>query len=584
MAAKRQRADAQVGTARLFIETPGYMEVCIAALAFVAYMGSLTFEFVSDDRSQVLNNPEIHSWASLPGYFTHAVWSVIAPYTPASYYRPIFFVWLRANYMLFGTSSVGWHASLICLNIIVCVLMFRYVWRLLGSRSIASVATLLFVLHPVHVESVAWISGATDPLMAALMLISALAFLQWSANNGIGWYALSFVTAFLAIFTKETAVLLPILLVATALTCQLPQATRPRRTMFLGSLPFFALIGLYLGARGLALHAFAHNVKGIGVATMVESWPAVLAFYIRQLVFPVTLSPYYDLDFVTTWRTGGFWLPLLFVLPVLAVIIYLIQKASARRQLWTAALWLVLPLLPALYLRVFSQHELVHDRYLYLPSLGLCILLAVGLERAASWFSRMPSGRVIARAAYATIFILLGIATVVYQTYWVNDLVLYTRGVKIAPMNDSAVVNLGVIYIEHGQLQRGMAMFQEEIARYPGNATAVFNLGRAEYGLGDYRSAETLVGRSLVLTPDRADWWLMYAGIEVKLGKYENAEAAARRALAIDPNGKDYHVALGAVLFAKGDREGAAAEFRKELALDPRDPRALQGLAQLQSQ
>ncbi len=584
MAANRQHAHSQVKTARLFIEQPGYMEVCIAALAFVAYMGSLTFGFVTDDRSQILNNPEIHSWASLPGYFTHAVWSVIAPYTPANYYRPIFFVWLRANYMLFGTSSVGWHASAVLLHVIVCVLMFRYVWRLLGSRSIAAVATLLFVLHPVHVESVAWISGATDPLMAVLMLISALAFLQWSANKGLGWYALSLVAGFLAMFTKETALLLPILLVATALTSQLPQATRARRAIFLGSLPFVALVGLYLGAREWALHAFAHNVKGIGIATMVESWPAVMAFYIRQLIFPVTLSPYYNLDFVHTWRSGQFWLPLLFVVPVLALTVYLIQKAPARRQLWTATLWLVLPLLPVLYLRVFSQRELVHDRYLYLPSLGLCILVAVGFEKTASWFSRMPSGKVIVRASYAIIFVLLGIATVVYQTYWVNDLVLYTRGIKIAPLNDTAVVNLGVIYIEHGQLQQGMSMFEEEIARNPDNATALFNLGRAEYGLGHYQSAETLVGRAIVLAPGRADWWLMYAGIEIKVGKYEQAEAAARRALAIDPNGNDYHVALGAVLLTRGDREGAAAEFRKELELHPGDPRALQGLAQLQSQ
>jgi hypothetical protein len=176
------------------------------------YARALLFEFVYDDFGQIVYNPQIKSWTLALSYFKSHVWSQTSGI--ALYYRPVFMLWLTANYKAFGLNPLFWHLSAIGLHILCCVLVYFFVWRLTEDRWVTAVAVLLFELQPAHVETVAWVSGATDSLMAVLLLGALLCYLKHrdSGKTMDRWHWASLLLASLAVLTKETALIIPALI------------------------------------------------------------------------------------------------------------------------------------------------------------------------------------------------------------------------------------------------------------------------------------------------------------------------------------------------------------------------------------
>jgi len=581
--ASQNRAQPPLPSLSNFLDRPGYAEALVCIVAFLTYAASLGFGFVNDDRLQVVANQHIRSWAAVPGYFTHHVWAGLDAAVIPNYYRPFFYVVFRLEYALFGLHTLGWHLVNVGVHVVATWLVFCFARRLLDSRIMAFVSALLFAVHPVHVESVAWISGITDPLMTVLLLASAIAFLRWNSGDGARWYGWSLLFGALALLTKETAAVLPLIVAAAAYA-----GYRDNRMSWgriaKSTLPFVALTAVYLAVRQIVLHGFSHTASNLTVTQMVLTWPKILGFYLRQLIFPYSISPYYDMAPVSTASSLGFLLPLALLIALALAFAWALWRSKRRAVLVNILAWTLLPILPVLYVLVFDPGELVHDRYLYASTVGVCLLAALLLQRLSESLRSLWPPQRLQIVVVAILAVLLVAVTLPNEYYYANDLALFSRAVQQAPGSDVAVINLGTVLMEHGQFARGMQMYQILVNRNPDNAMAHYNLGRAEYSLGHYSLAKNLIGRAIALDPRHPEWWLMYAGTEVKLGKYPQAEASVRRALELNPTGPDFHVALGAILLAKGDREGAAAAFRKELEIHPGDPRALQGLAQLQSQ
>ena len=189
---------------------PGIALLCAAAI----YAQAAFFQFVYDDLGQIVLNPQIKSWTLAFSYFKTHVWAQSSGI--AMYYRPAFMLWLTANYKLFGLNPLYWHLAVIGLHLACCLLVYFLVWRLTQDRWVTVVAALLFGLHPAHVESVAWVSGSTDSLMAALLLGSLLCYLKHrdSGQTTDVWQWSSLLLAALSVLTKETALIIPVLIFA----------------------------------------------------------------------------------------------------------------------------------------------------------------------------------------------------------------------------------------------------------------------------------------------------------------------------------------------------------------------------------
>ncbi len=159
-------------------EAPWLPIAMILFLTFLVYSGTLWFQFVYDDRGQILANAQVHYWRFAPGYFFEGVWNFAYPRVLGNYYRPVFLLFLLINYKLFGPYPAGWHLVSVGVQVAVTFLVYRLVGRLVGDRRTALIAALIFGLTPVHIESVAWVSGVTDPLLALFLIPSFLCYLN----------------------------------------------------------------------------------------------------------------------------------------------------------------------------------------------------------------------------------------------------------------------------------------------------------------------------------------------------------------------------------------------------------------------
>jgi tetratricopeptide (TPR) repeat protein len=556
-------------------------------LTFLAYLDTLSFQFVQDDEYQILGNVYLRSWSYLPRYFTKDVWAFMHPNYPGNYYRPLFLLWLRLNYLLFGLHPWGWHLTTVLAHVGATLLVYRLARRLLGDWVTAVFAALVFGLHPVHIEGVAWISGVSEPLLALLLIPSFLCHLNVRDNprRARAWLAASLGLYGLAMLVKETALVLPLLIFASAgLGLQVPGLMRPeswRRRLgaSLGSAaPYLALTVIYLLARQVVLKGFQNPNADLPVSTIVFTWPSLLWFYLRHLVWPAGLCPFYGLEYVDHPHLGNV------VLPGTAVVLAALglawwAKRSQRAAL--AAMWLALPVLPVLNIQVFGSGHFAHDRYLYLPSVGFCMLAALALRQVKLGRTEIRGQPALQVGLVLVLACALGVSTTSQDIYYANRTLFYMHSHAGAPNNDALKTTLAGLLGEQGHLDEAVKLYQQVLEHDPNSWLVNYDLGYAYYLLGKVDQAERYLGRATQLAPLKPGGYFYLGLTELKMGRYAGAAANIRRALAISPDTDNYHFALGIVLKLQGDLQGAREEFQAELTLNPRHAAAREQMAEI---
>ena len=618
----------------------------VLLLTFAVYIPTLRYQFVHDDRGQIVENPAVHSWRFVPSYFTSQVWAGVMPGELGNYYRPLFLLWLRINHAAFGNRAWGWHLTTILAHVLTTLLAYLLALCLGVSGDAALVAALVFGLHPAHIEAVAWISGATEPLLGVLLIASFISYVRWRRTGRRNWRLASVALFAVALGEKETAMILPGLLVAydwiyagsrtwpsTGARLEAmkaipllgkeglgvvagmrppPPAPPPAEegshfqsaSAALRSIwPFVLVILLYLPARIYALKALSHAVTPLSKVQLALTWPSLVCFWIRHLIWPVGLSTFYDFPAVLHPTLRNFTFPLIFDVCIAAGLLALARRG--RIAAFSAA-WLVLPLIPLLDLRVFVADDFAHDRYLYLPSVGLAILAGLGLKKLcasglqawradlkvsatdmvvpgiwgrAPWWLGMPGALLAASFCLAVV---LGYGTVTQSFYFRDNLTFYAYNNFIAPHNLAAETNYGTILAERGMYAPALEKLNEVVGHDPSYWPAVYNLGLTHYKMGHLPDAEKYFLEAVRINPRKADEYFYLGMTLLKSGRTNEAIASVRRAIALNPTGFAYHFALGAMLKARGDFAGALREFKQELAVNPEQQAAAVQISEIE--
>ncbi|MGC2209544.1 MAG: tetratricopeptide repeat protein [Candidatus Korobacteraceae bacterium] len=557
------------------LERGGVAQLWLALLALAVHGLSLTYNLVYEDRRTVLQNSVIDSWSRVPQYFTTDLSSLHG----SNFYRPFTALYQRLMYAMIGTSAWGWHAGSVLLNLLCVLLVFALARQLLRDTATAFFAAALYAVHPTHVEAVSWISAAGDPLMTAFVLASAVAYLHWRKGESAAWLAAALASGAAALLTKDMAVVLPAMLSAFLL---LPGAARRWRSQLAALAAFWAEAFAFLAVRSHILHGFSHPLSGATTADMILTWPAAIAFYLRDMVFPVEMTPSYAFAFVHSASSPGFLWPLLALIVLAAGLSWLLRKATDRRLYLVCLAWTVVPLAPVMYLKVFVPFEIVHDRYLYMPTIGLCMAVAAAITSLASRTESADGVRL--RGLIAVLLVgASAAATVGYESWWQSDLTLYRRILSITPDNLAAQLDLSVVLMEHRQYDAAIRILDPVLQQEPDNAEALFDRGRAAWETGDNATAERCFEQSAQLAPD-VKRWLFLASVKLRIGKAKEGELAARQALAMEPTEPYAHLALGQALLDEGNKAGAIAEFEEELRLHPDTPGAQQALERARTQ
>ena len=575
--------------------------LAVLALTFLAYAGTLRFEFVSDDDTQIVETQFIKSWQNVPRFFTGHAWSHFYPNSLGNYYRPIALLWLFLNHLLFGLNPLWRHLTTLLAHLIATVMVYVLVDRILKERVTAGFAALVFGLHPVHIEAVAWVSGFTEPLLAILFISSFLFYLRSKSDPNRWrrkWLALSLVFYTLALLTKETAIILPAFVCAyevifdarrerSVLTeSGLRGFARSARAAVVCVIPYLAVTVVYLLTRAVMLKGLSHPLNKLSPATFLLTWPSVIWFYARQLIWPVGLSGYYDTPYVVKPGFSDFVLPLLAVASIAGALGMAAKRSTKklRRVIGFAAVLLVLPILPLLNLSVFREAEIVHDRYLYIPSIGFSILVALALARLG-----LGQSKLFGRPALQVVLVIaltgaLGFATASQHIHWASNLVLYHHSLSVAPNNDVAANDLANELSKRGFYDDAIALYQQVLARDPNHWAATYDLGCNYYLQGKHEAALAYLIRGIEMRPAEPKQYLTLAVTLEEMNRPNDAESAIRQAIAIQPQGMNFNYELGDLLKAQGKLRAALDAYKAEAAYNPGNRKAVEHVAEIEAQ
>ncbi len=485
----------------------------ILGITFLGFANTINNQFAYDDQTQILQNLLIRDFNNLPTAFTKEVWFFRAlqdrdpnqeegrPTTP--YYRPIFTVYLMVGWHLFSDWAQYWHLANILMHLIAVYFVFLILEKVTNNLKLTAIATILFAVHPLRVESVAWISGVTDLFLAVFLLPSFYLYIRYR-ENGQGKYLLGSLGLFLlAAFSKEPAVALPVFIVAYEMFI-INRGEKLIKKFERGALYgaiFFVVSVVYFVMRYKALGFVFHHSQYTShpFGAILLTIPLVICKYLALLIWPfwpVKLSLFHATYLVLTPFSIRFILPLLIVIAI-TVALWQLRKSSIARF---AALWFAIHLLPVLNLSAFGEEFMVQERYVYIPSIGFSLLLAMALERFP--FERLIGGynrRQLQTAVVAVLVLVMTGTTLGQNKVWKDDLTLWEYGVRAAPDQTMPYFILGHKQISRNNTQAVVENFENFMKLNPNNAVVIANLAAAHLFMYELTNDRAHIDRSIAL-------------------------------------------------------------------------------------
>jgi len=590
---------------RGYLRRPAWLLTLLGLTTVVLYSSALFFDFVWDDWPQIVNNPLIRSWSELPRAFGSDLWYHMARHQV--YYRPLFVAWSMLNYSLFGLRAWGWHLGAILAHVGATVAMFWLARKLGLEYWTAAIAALIFALHPIHIEPAVWISAASDSMVAMFAALAFVAFLNWrirgQARRG-AWWAASLVFLTCALLTKEMAVTFPVLIGVYAWLHPSAGERSPSKKaqgVFLEAAPYVVLTLAYALLRKHALpHATGQFDPNHGLADVFRTLPLVLAFYLEKLLVPIGLTGLYYTPYVAHTISAKVIVPML-ALAFVSLGLWYWNRREGESRVAFAGIWMLAGLAPALYLRNFGNGDFVRDRYIYLPSIGFAMLLAMGLRRLPS--IRQWNARVVQVAAVSVLCAGYVVASLAQQVHWASDLLVWSRGEALYPDNPHAAIGLAEEFSKRGAHDRAIELAEAAVRAHPDLSYAPlalaenyisagrFNEGRywlqrvspeyveSEIGMaslaglygrmGDVDKALSLCSEILAKEPDLNSALYNCGNIELMDGNYAEAERLLSRAVVLAPQDAGSRHFLGRALLGEGRSNEAERYLREAVAADP---------------
>ena len=589
----------------------------LLGLASVAvYANTLGNGFVYDDHEQVLHNPYLRSFRYLPDILTSNVWAHLGAQGESNYYRPVMTLGYLLCYQAFGDLAYIFHLYNIVFNTAVVMVLFFLSLRMFGRKDLAFWAALVFALHPVHTESVAWIAAITDVEMALFYLLAFYLFVRLSEVDPrkMSRYRLGMVVSFvLALFSKEPALTLPLLATVYEHWFRPDRERTPWRVKW-GRYGLLWLLALaYIPFRVRMLGAFAPQIQmsTLSIYETLLSAIALVGRYIELLFFPVQLVAFHVFRKSESWMNPEVLQGAGLILIVAMGFLYFFRK---NRTLAFSFVWFFATLSPMLNAKWMAANVFT-ERYLYLPSVGFCWLAGSLMAHLTREGAREQRARTLAAwTGIGIILILFFIRTVIRNRDWNNDIVLYTKVLAVYPDASHIHNNLGTVYWMNGSVKEAEREFLAAEKLVPENAIYVNNLGLVYAHQERYEEALKKYQVSLLAKPHYAEAHLNMGDALRKMDRLPEAEIQYRAAVALSPlkararnqlgelyqeqqrfdeaeqqyresiEGELSQVpfdGLGEICFERGDLSSAEEFFRQALAIYPSDSRAHLGLGKI---
>ncbi len=515
----------------------------LAAVCGVLYGRTLSFDFVSyDDFTYIVTNPHLRQGLGLDGL----KWAFTDPYFVN--YIPLTLTSYLIDYSLFGPNPAGFHATNLVLHLVNSVLLYFFLVRATARLFPSALVALLFAVHPLHVESVAWVSSRKDLLCTTMWFLSLLLYVRYAAKPTVATYTLFAAAFLLGLLSKIMILTLPLQLLLLDVWPLARQRERSWRRLVVEKVPLIALAAAF-GLLTLRLHDSSGLVAPVDGATLplrVQLVLAAYSHYLSKSLWPFDLMPYYPRLDRIPWGTTLVQFTLLLALSAAA------WRWRTRFPYWfTGWFWFLVTLLPVAGI-IQDGEALAADRYTDVALIGLYIAAAFSLVATATGPRRRTAVAVLAVGACT----LLALRTAHQATMWKNSETLYTRMLDSDPTNKLALENLAQYYFSQNRKEEAAAVIQRAILAHPDSARV--------------RVASALSLQDRGLLPDA----LSDAELAVQLDPQNEPAHVLRARLAEQTAGPDAaRSAFAESLAALPDSPGLATAYG-EFQLRSREPRA----------
>ena len=538
------------------------------------------FGFVNyDDNDYVYENPQV-----LNGLTWHGIIWAFTTNCSANWH-PLTWLSLMLDCQLFGANPGWMHLVNLLLHIANILLLFAVLRKMTGALWPSAFVAAAFALHPMHVESVAWITERKDVLSTFFLLLTLAAYASYVSRPSAFRYVAALAAFALGLMAKSMLVTLPFLLLLLdywPLNRLMPQtaadsAHKRRKSalstnnpptlyrIILEKIPFFVfsvissvitfLIQQNAGAVG--------NINILSLNNCITNAFLSYAQYIGKMFWPQNLAVFYPFN-----AAGSipFWQVVVCALLLLGISFLVIRLGRNQRYLILGWFWFVGTLIPVIGIIQIGLHAYA-DRYTYVPYIGLFIIIAWGLPQLLSKWTSASSvesskQRTVLGVSMVIVLTALGISAHRQVSYWNNSFKLFSHALEVTQNNYIAYDHLGVAYGELGRSSEAIDAFKQTIKIKPNFADAHYNLGVAYGGLNRLPEAIDAFKQAVKINPDLANAYYNLGVVYTRLGRYPEAIDANKQAIIIKPDLAKAHYNLGVTYLVAGNKSLALEEYK----------------------
>jgi tetratricopeptide (TPR) repeat protein len=592
--------------------------IALVLAVFIVYAKVISFAFINyDDNRYITNNIHVYSgisWQNICWAFNNDV----------DYWIPLSWLSHMLDCTFFGLNSGLHHLENLLIHIVNSVLLLLLLKKMTGSLLKSAFVAALFGLHPIHVESVAWVAERKDLLSAFFGLMTIWKYTDYIRRRTVTNYLIVVLLFCLGLMAKPMIVTLPIVLLLLdfwplnqVMVCghssnhddrQMlrPLAFQVRNTI-LPKIPLLALSGM-VSLITIVSRDDSIEASSITYPLSIRVGNAFVSYvtYLRKFFWPSDLAIYYP--YPDSIPAGHIVLALLLLV---ALSVLAIRAHGKYPYCMVGWFWYLIALVPVLGI-VNSGSQALADRYTYIPLIGVGIVLAWGGSDLAA---ALRVGRKV--LCYLAIAIVgsYSICSALQVRYWANSTVLFRHALAVTSNNHVAHVNLGMSYESQGDINGALQHYREavtirpdwnialynyanvlsgigkydEAIRYyqraaelsPKGSQVLYNLGIAYYETGDLPAAERCFQQTIQINPDFVDAYFNLGVIAQKAGKFEKAISLFEQTLTKMPSYARAHTKLGEIFVATGNPSAAIVQFTQALRLDPNEEEATSNLGKL---
>jgi len=535
----------------------------LVAAVLAIYAQTAGFDLVRfDDRKYVAGSDHLQAGLSVEG----VRWAFSAPY--ASNYFPLTLMSHMLDRSLFGANYGGHHLTSVSIHALNSVLLFFVLLSLTGSRYPSAVVAALFAVHPLNVESVAWVAERKNVLSTTFWLLSTAGYVAYARRGGVIRYLGTALLLAAGLLSKPMLVTLPLVfllldywplrrMASGAPDVAASQRQRSTGFLVLEKLPLLALSGL---SSWMTLHVQSATVRSTNV---IDVWQRIAnatvayARYLGKLCWPHELAMHYPHPYAPD--AGGVGLEPWQIAGSAALLIVLSLLATRRRYLTVGWLWFVGTLVPTIGI-VQVGNQAFADRYAYVPAIGIFIAV---VWTVAEWVAQHRTSRSIAvtGATAAAALLALGIAASQQAAYWKDTTTLFRRVLELIPRNPKIRYNLANEYRARGELELAIRHYQIALATDSEANNLRINLANSLKRAGRLDQAVEMYQSVLERDPRSAVAYNNLGATLLSQDRVDEAIASLQRAIAIEPMRYSAHINLADALARAGDTEGAARHY-----------------------